>query len=135
MPRFHLADFWWCRRGPVGPVRDDSVYLCSFNPWIPSMYGDSSAYDDIYQLAGDYDHFHNPLAVKRRLYLRFGQSALADNILWRVCRHDNAAAQLAVDLHRDFDLVFFRQRGIVLRPGGAQQASLFTQPFPAFVGE
>ena len=45
------------------------------------------------------------------------------------------AAQLAVDLHRDFDFFFFGQRRIVLRPGSTQQTSLFAQHFPEFVSQ
>ncbi len=60
--------------------------------------------------------------------IRLGASA--DRVFGSIGRDYDAAAQLAVDLHRNLNLIFFGQGGIVLRPRRAQQNSLFAQHFP-----
>src|SRR5271170_1643213 len=95
----------------------------------------TSSNNDVNQLAGDVDSFHDLFAGDSSLYLFVGKCAFHNELLRGVGRHNDAAAQLAVDLHGDFEFFFFRQRGIVPRPRSFEKVPLPAEHFPEFVSE
>jgi hypothetical protein len=62
-----------------------------------------------------------------------GERRLLDLIFGGARRDHHQAAQLAVDLHRNFDLILRRQRRIVLRPRSFQQIAGLAGHLPQFV--
>ena len=52
-----------------------------------------------------------------------------------VGRHDNPAPELAVDLHRDLDLVVLQEGRVVGRPGLVGQGPVVAQDLPELLGE
>ena len=76
---------------------------------------------NIHQPALDHQHLHHFLAFDGGFDLFVGEGQGAHGFFVGVGGDGDARLDLAVDLDRDLDLFFFRQLGIVLRPGRAQQ--------------
>src|SRR5207237_814658 len=64
------------------------------------------------------------------LDLLVGEGTFADFLIRSADRNHDVAAVLAIDLDRDFDLVFFGQVRIELRPGLAQQDAPIAEHLP-----
>ena len=74
-------------------------------------------------------------ARNRCFHFFISQSMLDHELLGRIGGYEDASAQLAVDLHRDLDLFFFGERGVILRPWCMQETSLLSQHLPEFVSQ
>src|SRR5215469_13124703 len=71
---------------------------------------------DVNQPAKHYDFLNDLLASNRRLDLFICKSLFEHGVFGCIWGHDNPATQFAVDLHRYFNLLFFRQFRHILRP-------------------
>src|ERR1700723_1816231 len=105
----------------------------------PSSVGETRginlSHHDIEQLAGDKYLFHDLLSRNCGFHLVIGKRALDDEIFGRVSGYYNEAAQLAVDLHGNFEFFFFGEGSVVLWPGLFEQVTLFAEHLPEFVSE
>src|SRR5271168_1692736 len=105
----------------------------------PSSVGETRgmnlSHHEVDQLARNEDCFHDLLARDRRLHFLIGERALDDEIFGCIGGHDHAAAQLAIDLHRNFQFFFFGKLRVIFWPRRFEQVSLFTEHLPEFVGE
>src|SRR5437588_6287750 len=90
---------------------------------------------DIDQLTGNDDHFHDLLPAGEYLHLFVGKRELTDFIVGGAGRNYYLAAQFAIHLHRNLDLVFFRERGIVSRPWSLQQIRTLAHLLPKLVSK
>src|ERR1700683_4885837 len=90
--------------------------------------------DDVEKLARDKDLLHDLFAGDSGLDFIVGQRALDDEILGSVGGYNDASAEFAVDLHRNFKFFFFGERRVVLRPGSFEQVAFFAEHLPEFVG-
>src|SRR5215813_6897528 len=68
-----------------------------------------SSGDHIDELLWNDNHPHNLATVGRRLDLLIGERSVTQIVLAGIGAGEDAAAQLAVHLHRDFDLFFTRK--------------------------
>ncbi len=80
--------------------------------------------NDVDQLAGHDDFLDNFLPSNSRLDFFIRESLFDDGVFRCIRRRNNPAAQLAVDLHGNFNLLFLCQLRHVFRPTGAEQAFL-----------
>src|SRR5271155_230123 len=102
---------------------------------VGEILGMNLSHHEVDELAGNVDCFHDLLACYRRLHFLIGERTLDDEVLSSVSRHNNAAAQLAVDLHWNLQFFFLGESSIVLWPGSLEQVSLFPEHLPQFMGE
>src|ERR1017187_1012777 len=102
---------------------------------IPCGFYHQLSHNDIQELAGNEDLFHDLFTSDRRLPLLIGERLFNDELFCGIGGHGDAAAKFSVDLHGDLKFLFFRERGVVFRPRSFEQASLFAQHLPEFVGE
>src|SRR5438552_8711162 len=116
------------------------VNVISLPKWSASMappnrreVGESLFHHDVHQFARDVDLLHDLLACNGGGHFFIPERAGENEFFGRIGGHDNAAAQLAIDLHRNLDLFFLGEHGVVLWPWSLQQISLFTEHFPEFV--
>src|SRR2546421_2448087 len=103
-----------------------AIYLQVLGLLMKILGNQNSADHDVDQFPGHDDDLHHLLARHSRANFLVGQSALTHDTFGGVRRHDNAATQLAIDLHRNFDFFFLRQSRIVFRPRRSEQAGLLT---------
>src|SRR5580704_6765227 len=90
----------------------------------------ASPHHDVDQLAGNDDLFYDLLPGDQSFDLWISQGSLANDVFRGTRGHDHYTTQLAVDLHRDFNLIFFCQHRIIFRPGRFEQTFLLAQHFP-----
>src|SRR5580692_10830822 len=95
----------------------------------------ASPHHDVDQLAGNDDLFYDLLSGDGSFYLRIRQRSVADYLFRGPRRYNHYASQLAVDLHRDFNLIFFCQHRIIFRPGRFEQTFPLAERLPQFVCE
>src|SRR6266851_2536123 len=91
--------------------------------------------DDVHQPARNHANLYNLLASDRGEYFSVGEGYFFDMLFRRVGGNHNPAAHFAVDLHGEFDFVFLRERGVVLRPWCAEQTRFLPESLPKLVRE
>src|SRR5215472_11153785 len=99
--------------------------------WVPRTGVRAMLLDDkVHGLSGDDDDLCDRLASDAGLDLLVGECGGLDDVVCRAGGDADDIDELAVDLHRDLEFVFFREGGIALGPGGAEDSAFAAELFP-----